>query len=141
MSATAITIVIYYAVTILALILVFAFWFVTRKKEDDLWRWILSLIGSIIFSTVFWISYWIGSFGAWELMPVFVIGVIAWLWTFFSHSTKSKFDKTVFSIFGAISLGMIMFGGYTSGARGWWFMAIPLYVAGLQMLYHMFHPD
>ncbi len=89
MSATALTISIYYALTSLALILLFAWWFVTRKKEDDIWRWILSLIGSLVFSTVFWISYWLGTKGAWQLIPVFVIGVIAWLWIFFSHQRKT----------------------------------------------------
>ena len=66
---------------------------------------------------------------------------MSWLWIFFSHSTKSKLDKAVFSAFGGISLGMVMFGGYTSGARGWWIMAIPLYYVGLSMLHHMFEPD
>ncbi len=141
MSATALTISIYYALTSLALILLFAFWFVTRKKEDDIWRWILSIIGSLVFTTIFWISYWIGTFGAWQLILVFIVGVIVWLWLFFSHSSKEVLDKVVFSTFGAISMGMIMFGGYTAGERGWWAMAIPFYFVGLQMLHHMFEPD
>ncbi len=141
MSALALVVTIYYVVIGLALILLFGFWMITRKKEDDIWRWILSLIGGLIFSTVFWIAYWLGSHGAWQLIPLFVVGIIIWLWIFFSHSTQSKLDKSVFAAFGVIALGMIMFGGYTSGGRDWWFMSIPLYIIGIQMLHHMFVPD
>lgn len=141
MSATALVVSIYYALTSLALVLFFSYWMITRKKEDDIWRWIISLIGSLIFSTVFWISYWLGTHQAWQLIPLFEIGLIAWLWIFFSHSTKSALDKSIFAAFGAIAFGMIMFGGYTAGGRGWWAMVLPFYYICLQMLHHMFEPD
>lgn len=141
MSATALTIGIYYALMITSGILWFSYWLITRKNEDKIWRWILSTIGSLIFSTIYWLAYWFGTFEGWQLNFVLMIGILAWMWIFFSHSTTSVLDKVVFCAFGAISFGMVMAGGYSAGARGWWGMAIPFYFVGFYMLFHMFEPD
>lgn len=141
MSAAAIVALFYYAIVILALILLFSFWMITRKKEDDIWRWILTLLGSAVFSTVYWISFWFGSLGTWVLLPFLSLGLGVWLWIFFSHSTHSKLDKSLFSSFGVIAFGMIMFGGYTAGVRDWWWMVLPFYYMTISMLHHMFEPD
>lgn len=141
MSATALTIVIYYSVLITAGILWFAYWFVTRKREDDIWRWILSIIGSLVFCTIFWLAYWFGTFDGWWLNFVVMIGLLVWLWMFFSHSTTSVLDKAVFCAFGAVAFGMIMAGGHSAGVRGWWGMAIPFYGLSFYLLYHMLVPD
>lgn len=141
MSAAVIVALFYYAVVIFALILLFSFWMITRKKEDDIWRWILTLIGSMVFASVYWVSFWFGTVGAWQLLPLISLALGVWLWIFFSHSTHSKLDKALFSSFGVIAFGMIMFGGYTAGVRYWWWMVLPFYYITISMLHHMFEPD
>ncbi|MCX6780708.1 MAG: hypothetical protein NT003_01175 [Candidatus Magasanikbacteria bacterium] len=141
MGATFLVLTIYYGICSLALALLFAFWFVTRKKEDDIWRWILTLIASMIFCTIFWFSYWFGTIGMWGLLFVLLAAVLAWQWKFFSHSTQSNLDRSVFCAFGAIAFGMIMFGGYTAGERGWWGMAPIFYWLTISMMHHTFEPD
>lgn len=141
MSATLLVSSIYYGVVVMALILLFSFWMITRKKEDDIWRWILTLIGSAVFSGFFWLAYWFGTMDVWQLIPVILIGLGSWLWIFSAHSTHDKLDNGLFSAFGVVAFAMIMFGGYTAGARGWWAMALPLYYVTISMLHHMFEPD
>jgi hypothetical protein len=47
----------------------------------------------------------------------------------------------LFSVFGVIAFGMIMFGGYSAGMRDWWWMVLLFYYVALSMLHHMFEPD
>ncbi len=141
MSATALTITFYYGLMIFTGLIFFSFWLITRKDEDKIWRWILSIIGSMVFCTMYWLAYWFATLDMVALVYLTLAGVLGWLWNFFSHSTDSVLDKSVFCAFGAISFGMVMAGAYSAGTRGWWWMAIPFYCLSFYMLYHMFEPD
>ncbi len=141
MSATALVITIYYFVAGLGLLGAFATWWITRKGEDNIWRWIFSLIGSLVFVTVYWVSYLIGSYEAIPVILFFLAAIYAWLYIVFSARSSSTLDHFVFASFGTMVFGMTMIGGYTAGARGWWAMALPFYVVATYSCYSLLVPD
>lgn len=132
---------IYYSVTLVALAFTFGLWFTTKKNEDKIWRVIFSLIFSIVFTSVFWLTYWFGTTNAWPL--VWLSGIIAFVWLFVVFGTRAEnfLYQTVFSLFGMMVISMVAIGGFTAGERGWWGMALPLYVVSFVVPYSLLVPD
>lgn len=141
MSVVSWLLTIYYSVTLVALVFTFGLWFTTKKNEDVIWRFIFGFIFSLIFVSVFWLTYWFGTTGAWPL--VWLSGIVAFVWLFVVFGTRSEsfLYQVVFSLFGMMVISMIAIGGYTAGERGWWGMAIPLYVLSFVVPYSLLVPD
>ena len=137
MNATALTITIFYLLVFGGLIIAYSAWWITRKKEDHIWRWIFTFLGGMIFATFFWVAYFLGAHGAAWLVWLLLFGCMAWFYIVLSVRTKSNMTRSVFAFFGAVVVGMCAYGGYTSGVRGWWGMAIPYYVVVLHTIYSL----
>ncbi len=141
MSATAWTITIYYVIVMLGLTIAYSAWWITRKKEDHIWRWIFTCLGGLFFATIFWLSYWLGKLDAAWVVWLAAIACYGWFYIVLSIRTPSNLTRCVFAAFGVFVVGMCSYGGFASGARGWWGMAIPFYFVMLHTIYSLLVPD
>lgn len=141
MSATAWVISILYLVGIGGALAGFGYWGITRHDEDKIWRVIISFLGLMLFGTIFWLSYWLGTYNAAWIGFLTTPAVYTWLYLVFSRRTPATLDRIVFAAFGTVVLLMVFYGGYSSGQNGWWGMAIPFYLVAFGAVYARLIPD
>lgn len=137
MNATVLVISIYYILVVLGLIIAYSAWWVTRKKEDHIWRLIFTCLGGLIFATTFWFAYFLGAHNVPVLAWLMLVGTFVWFYIVLSTRTNSNLTRSVFAFFGTFVVAMTVYGGFSAGTRGWWGMAIPFYGATLWTVYSL----
>lgn len=140
MSATSWVIWVFYILGFVGLGISFSMWFLTRHHEDDIWRWILSIAGMLLFGTAFWVSYFFGTTSSWWT-AIFIIPICySWLMVVIARRTPAMLDRIVFPAFGTLVIAFVLAGGYGAGLQGWWGMAIAFYFVAFGTCFTLLKP-